>query len=159
MHGAGKKGQVWYYLDFISHAIFPFKSLFFLCLSPTLCFNGRGVLAGCDCLIYRYLLLKRGTRKRRQGLKMRCVFCRPQGQGALCVCGGWWITWGPRVYVYVCVCVYLRMVSSFVSLHIQWKHGTIFIFIKRSWKRSLNKANVCKWESPGINLSTILFWQ
>lgn len=28
--GAGKKGQVWYYKDFISHAIFPLNLSFFL---------------------------------------------------------------------------------------------------------------------------------
>lgn len=35
------------------------------------------------------------------------------------------------------------------------KHGSELIFHNSSWKRSLNKANVCEWESPGINFNTI----
>lgn len=61
--GAGKNRRAWYYLDFISHSLtlsFPpslsFLSLF---LPLFLYFNGGGVLAGCDCLIDRYLLLER----------------------------------------------------------------------------------------------------
>ncbi len=164
--GAGKNRRARYYLDFISHSftLSFLPSLSFLSLFPPLFlyFNGGGVLARCDCLIDRYLLLERGTWKRR-GLGMRCVFSRPQGQGALCVCGGWWITWGPRVYVCVwvcvcicvCVCVCVGMVPSVVSLCTQWKHGSELIFHTGSWKRSLNKTNVCEWESPGINFNTI----
>lgn len=47
-----------------------------------------GSLAGFDCLIDRYLLLEKGRGGRGDGgPRMRCVFCRPQRQGALCVCG------------------------------------------------------------------------
>lgn len=85
--GAGKNRQAQYYLDFIFRSLMLsyHLSLFspFLPFIPY--FNGRGVLAGCDCLIDRYLLLEK-VHGRGDGLRMRCAFCRPQGQGALCVC-------------------------------------------------------------------------
>lgn len=88
--GAGRKrtlGITWIsslvHRRYLSFPISLFSLSFSHCVLMADGFRQAG-----DCLIYRYLLLERGTRKRRRGLKMRCVFCRPQGQGAPCVCGG-----------------------------------------------------------------------
>lgn len=62
---------------------------------------------------------------------------------------------GGQGFVCACLCLRLSMVCSFVSLRTRWKHGSTFIFIKSNWKRSLNKANVCEWESQGINFNSL----
>lgn len=54
--------------------------------------------------------------------------------------------------VFVCLC---ERGSSIALLCTQRKRGSELIFHNSSWKRSLNKANVCDWESPGISFNII----
>lgn len=112
--GAGKNRRAPHYLDFISCSLMlsllPSLSLFFP-PSPFLPFfpylNGSGVSANCDCLIDRYLLLERGTRKRGRGAEDEvCVLSSAGKRSSVCLQRMMDYMGGPgfmRAYVFVCV--------------------------------------------------------
>jgi len=81
-----------------------------------------------------------------------CVLLSAGTRSCVCLWGMMDYTGAMGFSVYVFVFV---RVPFIILLCMQEKHGSELIFHNDSWKRSLNKANVSKWESPGINFDTL----